>query len=355
MAFLKTDKSKCRGNRRHINHKPGKQQRLYLIEFEDDSGYYVKCGKASGSSCEERLLSIIESYLHTSGGCSPYAKILRDVEVDDVFKRETEFHHKFVSRRHYQEYEFSGNTELFSLTKEEALIAFDEIVGSVYDRSTTKKCYTCKHTKSTIEFHTNKSKKDGLSHNCKKCTLGNQRGLTTLPYRMYKNQQLYSKYRGHPAPAYTYSKFKEWVLNDPSYESMYNTYKNSGYDKNLVPSVDRLDSSKPYTFSNIELVTFSENMSRSGIERTESMKIPVLAVDRMSGKVQAEFPSLKEACKVLGLSDKHISGAVDKVLSYGWLATHKGYQIVTKSNANKFLVNDNLKPEYRYKGEYSEE
>jgi hypothetical protein len=109
--------------------KEPKPNRLYLIEFRDDIGYYIKCGKSSGKDSVHRLFAIVESYMKAHKGRGPYAKILRDVEVSDVFKRETEFHSKFKDRRHYPEYKFSGHTELFSIDKEEALLAFDEIVG----------------------------------------------------------------------------------------------------------------------------------------------------------------------------------------------------------------------------------
>jgi len=353
MAFLKTDKSKIKKpyklSRKGTNHAPGAQQRLYLIEFRDDSGYYIKCGKASGSSCGERLSCIIESYFNASGGCCPYAKVLRDVEVTDVFKRETEFHHNFKNRRHYPTHSFSGYTEMFAITKEEALVAFDEIVGKQYNRATTKKCYTCSRTKSTIEFHTNKAKKDGLNHDCKECTLHKQRSYSALPYRMYSNQIEHSKTRGHPRPEYTRQEFKLWVTTQGKYNKLYEQYKASDYDKRLVPSVDRLDPMQGYNFSNIELVTFIENMKRNGDVQKKVSGKPVIAIDKHSGKAVAEFQTQNECAKVLKLCTKKICSKVDKVLSYGWMATIGDYQLVSKHNENNFMRNGWLKPRYRYK------
>lgn len=334
---------------KNLEEKP-KVTRLYLIEMKDDSGYYIKCGKSSGVDSVNRLMSIIESYIVASNcTSSPYSKILRDVEVTDVFKRETEFHTMFKDRRHYPQYEFSGFTEVFAITAEEALEAFDAIVGKEYDRGLTKKCFNCKCEKSTIEFHTNKSKKDGLNHECKECTLGRLRSFKALPTRMYSNQLIHSKSRGHPRPKYTASQFREWVLQHKDYERLYEDYTQSGYDKNLVPSVDRLDPSLPYTFDNIELVTFEENMKRNGVVQVIQKGEPVICIDKYSGQCICTFITKNTAIKELKLSCRDLSKRADVVLKYGWLATVGDYQFVSVKNYNKFIDNDWLKEEYRYK------
>ena len=327
-----------------------KVTRLYLLEMQDESGYYIKCGKSSGKDSVKRLMSIIESYIVASNCTySPYSKFLRDVEVTDVFKRESEFHNLFKDRKHYPTYEFSGFTEVFAITAEEAMLAFDEIVGKEYSRDTTKECYACKETKPTIDFHTNRAKNDGLNHECKVCVLEKQRGLTTLINRMYNNQILHSKNRGHPRPKYTLPQFKKWVLDQPSYKDMYDKYKESNYDKNLVPSVDRKDPKLPYTLNNIELVTFSENMKRNRAVQSEVYGEPVICINKYTGMVVCTFPTKNIAIKTLNLTCKDLSKNADIVLKYGWLSTVGDYQFVSVKNYNKFMDNDSLKEEYRYK------
>ena len=322
-----------------------KPNRLYLIEFRDDTGYYIKCGKSSGSSSDDRFFGIIKSYVIAHGGNCAYAKMLRDVEVDDVFKRETEFHHKFAEKRHYPLHSFSGSTELFAITKEEALLEFDLITGKQYDRATTKVCYTCKEEKSTIEFHANKAKKDGLNHSCKVCTNNSQKSFNSLPYRMFNNQIEHSRYRGHPRPAYTYEEFKSWVMAQPHYKELYDNYKDSGYDKNLVPSVDRLDPNKPYSFDNIELVTFKENMKRNGEHRLTASGNKVL-VFKCTGEFVAEFPSNNSAADAL-CNGNDISDTLDNVLSKGKLSTSYGYCFVSKHKENEFCSNGWLMERFR--------
>ncbi len=54
-------------------------------------------------------------------------------------------------------------------------------------------------------------------------------------------------------------------LNDEDFKKLFFYWENSGYDRKLTPSPDRVDSSRGYTFENIEWVTHSEN-SRRGAE-----------------------------------------------------------------------------------------
>lgn len=57
--------------------------------------------------------------------------------------------------------------------------------------------------------------------------------------------------------------FYQWALADAAFFSLYNAYVDSGYQMKLAPSIDRIDSSKGYTFDNIRWLSHSEN-SRNG-------------------------------------------------------------------------------------------
>lgn len=75
---------------------------------------------------------------------------------------------------------------------------------------------------------------------------------------IYSNQKRNSKKRGHPAPNYTFKEFKSWAIaND--YNLLYDSWKQNNFNKDFAPSGDRLNSSKPYTFDNLQLVTWKEN------------------------------------------------------------------------------------------------
>ena len=57
--------------------------------------------------------------------------------------------------------------------------------------------------------------------------------------------------------------FYELALNDPYFNDLFEEYENSGYDRKLAPTPDRVDSGRGYTSDNIDFVTHSVN-SRNG-------------------------------------------------------------------------------------------
>ena len=60
--------------------------------------------------------------------------------------------------------------------------------------------------------------------------------------------------------------FYQWAKCQ-TFRRMFKTYENSGYDRKLAPSVDRIDSSKGYTIDNMEWVTHSENSRRGNVAK----------------------------------------------------------------------------------------
>jgi len=49
--------------------------------------------------------------------------------------------------------------------------------------------------------------------------------------------------------------------------SLFKAWEDSGYDRKLTPSLDRVDSSKGYVDGNLEWVTHSENSRRGNVSR----------------------------------------------------------------------------------------
>lgn len=83
-----------------------------------------------------------------------------------------------------------------------------------------------------------------------------------LTVEMYKHQKQSSKRRRMAPPAYSRSWFTNWVTTQPNFNKLYEAWKVSGYKKELVPSVDRLDDNKPYAPDNIQLMTWGENKKK---------------------------------------------------------------------------------------------
>lgn len=60
-------------------------------------------------------------------------------------------------------------------------------------------------------------------------------------------------------------KFYNWALSSPKFNELFFIWENSGYDRRLTPSPDRINSSLGYEITNMEWVTHSENSKRGGI------------------------------------------------------------------------------------------
>jgi len=75
-----------------------------------------------------------------------------------------------------------------------------------------------------------------------------------------KSQHLYSDLQILPR-----QDFYDWSLSDEGFNSVYESWVASEYDRKMSPSIDRIDTGKGYTIGNIRWVTHSEN-SRAGGE-----------------------------------------------------------------------------------------
>ena len=82
-------------------------------------------------------------------------------------------------------------------------------------------------------------------------------GIQKLKFHLYEGKSL----------AVTREEFYYWALSNEMFHTLFRQYELSVFDQRLAPSVDRIDSSKGYEFSNMEFVTNSINSSRGSISR----------------------------------------------------------------------------------------
>lgn len=75
----------------------------------------------------------------------------------------------------------------------------------------------------------------------------------------YSSVRYKSKRRGHKLPEFTKDELRDWLFEN-GLESKWITYLESGLDKNKKPSIDRIDDYGIYEFSNMQLITWRENM-----------------------------------------------------------------------------------------------
>lgn len=164
-----------------------------------------------------------------------------------------------------------------------------------------KTCTRCKLTKDTSEFSRGKS-------TCKPCSSlvvqernKTPNGVVTM---MYTNQRMTSRNMGRPMPDYSQEELRNWVHSQPNWQSLFDTWVASGYVKELKPSCDRIDSSKPYTLDNLQLVTFKENLANQKRDNLKGLHLGAngsrVKQLTLSGEFIAEHASVLIAMRSLG-------------------------------------------------------
>ena len=133
-----------------------------------------------------------------------------------------------------------------------------------------KICNKCHIKKQIFDFYKNTESPDSHSHRCKVCDneirAKNNQTKNGLISRIYGNQKVSSKKRGHHAPQYTLSELKEWFFVNKKFEKIYQDWVDSKFEKDLTPSVDRINDLDGYSFENIQLITWCENNRKGNNE-----------------------------------------------------------------------------------------
>lgn len=64
--------------------------------------------------------------------------------------------------------------------------------------------------------------------------------------------------------------FYEWASSNDAFHKLFKIWEDSGYERKLAPSVDRVNSAIGYYLSNMEFVTQSVNSSRGSLSRHQN-------------------------------------------------------------------------------------
>lgn len=172
-----------------------------------------------------------------------------------------------------------------------------------------KGCYYCGNIKPITEFNKNKSKPSGHCDECKECKkvldLNYRRSEVGLLTKIYGTQKHKSMLRGHPLPSYSKVQLIEFMYKN-NYIKLYDTWVSSGYNINLVPSIDRVNRNLPYTLENIQLVTWEFNNQKGREESKEAYSKRVQQYSR-DGELLGIYPSIREASRTTGLDHNTIS------------------------------------------------
>ena len=161
-----------------------------------------------------------------------------------------------------------------------------------------------------------------------------------LCIRLWHHNVKNSIKRGHKPPEYTQKELMNWILNHENFNNLYTNWVNSNYSRDLSVSIDRLDDSIGYSFSNIQLITFKENYLKAhqGF-RDKTLFNPTLLNGghlnvyqyNKDGTFKSEFISLSEAARSIGVRHQLISRAI-KQYSYAY-----GYFWCTDNTKKEFL------------------
>lgn len=79
-------------------------------------------------------------------------------------------------------------------------------------------------------------------------------GVQAAKYHLYEGKPLLEK-----------ETFYAWARSQGEFHKLFEAWEQSGYDRKLTPSVDRIDSSEGYLLWNMEWVTHSENSRRGAV------------------------------------------------------------------------------------------
>ncbi len=182
-----------------------------------------------------------------------------------------------------------------------------------------KKCTKCGEHLLVSEFYNRKQTKCGIKSMCKKCSHNHVAAhrLTKggVVSRIYSSQKTHSALRNHPLPEYTRKELTQWLFSQSLFHELFDDWADSGYDRNLKPSVDRVFDDRGYSIDNIQLATTLANtrkqatLKRIGFKDDELK--PVVAVSIGTGQIY-EFISIRSASRETGVSRNGISACCHK-------------------------------------------
>ena len=133
---------------------------------------------------------------------------------------------------------------------------------------------------------------------------------------------MYDHMRRRHKVFFSLQEFHNMFLNDKKFNRLYEEWVKSNYNKQLKPSIDRIDCRKPYTVRNIHMITWAENrFKQAKLDGKRGRKPPVLQL--LGDKVIARFQSQRDVIKKLGINQGNLSMVLN-----GRRRTVNGYRFV---------------------------
>lgn len=175
-------------------------------------------------------------------------------------------------------------------------------------------CSKCKSMLHNSEFTRSKTDKTyGLTYECKPCrNIGKKAYYLTkkgVMQTIWDSQKSSSKKRKMDFPDYEKKDFIKWLDSQKEFHILYDQWVESNYENHNKPSVDRLDSFKPYSFDNIRVCSWGENKALGHQEhkKANSPNNVYTPVYQLQGlEIIGEYITMQEASRVTGIPQANI-------------------------------------------------
>ena len=183
----------------------------------------------------------------------------------------------------------------------------DETEIYIFNGTTEKKCITCNVIQDKSYFRNKHNQCIECEKKQNEKYYKTKKGLIT---KIYNSQKQSSKRRGHIMPEYTRKELQAWLFAQTLFHKLYSEWKNSGFEKKLIPSVDRKDDNIHYHMSNIQLMTWEKNSNKAHDDfksgKLFNKQTPVIQLT-MKNEFIAEYISQAEASRQTGINRSKIT------------------------------------------------
>ena len=182
-----------------------------------------------------------------------------------------------------------------------------------------KCCNKCGILKPLYSYHKRTNKSDSYVSWCKECHINYKKEARKTKKgvlaSIYEGQIYSSKKRGHDKPKYSKKDFIDWCLTQEIFHKLYDAWCSSGYKKDLVPSVDRINDYEGYCFQNIQIMTWGDNRSKAHKDMREgrnNKQSRAVSQYTLEGVWITDYHSINEAARAVGGSDCGIGNVCTK-------------------------------------------
>jgi len=145
--------------------------------------------------------------------------------------------------------------------------------------------------------------------------------------RVLVGQRSTSKRRGHRPPEYTLDSLREWSFSQTKFHELFDEWEKSGYESYLRPSLDRKDNNIHYCFSNVQWMTWEQNLKKEHKfhldYRGKSQEVGVAKYTK-EGKFLESFNSVADATVSCGKKRTNrsisncLSGRQGSAFGFNW-------------------------------------